>query len=240
MRRLGSCKRHEPSSLTVDGRSGREQPSNRPAANRPFARSLGWPAPEFRGGGRFDDPANEFGVLYAAGDKRTCFLETLDVYRPDRAFLQRLLAMRAETFTPQSGLIPDSYFAKIIGRLRLDDGQRWLDVRASAPQTAVALSREPALAGSLPALGYDKRFKPGDLVGSDRRLTQLIARWAYDNAYAGVAYSCSHDLRLTCWAVFEGAAFSAVPPPLRIERDDPDLIAIAKEFELTVSFTIDQ
>lgn len=198
---------------------------------------LAWPAPAFRGGGRFDDPRNAFGVVYASEARVACYLETLDAYRPDRALLQRLLAMGPDPFSPQSGLVPDDYFAKLIGRFRLDDGQRWLDVRIDAPETAAALSREPTVNTLLPALGYGTRFKPGDLLGFDRRLTQAIARWAFDHGYADLTYSCSHRPRLDCWAIFEGAALSVAGPPLPIEPDDPDLIAVAREFELTISFS---
>src|SRR5688572_4200180 len=102
---------------------------------------LAWPEPAYRGSGRFDDPLNRFGVLYAADERGTCFLETLETYRPDTLLLQRLLVMGAGGFVPQSGAIPDMYFAKQFGRLRVAEGQRMLDLRASAPSTAVALSR---------------------------------------------------------------------------------------------------
>lgn len=175
-------------------------------------------------------------MIYATPARRACFLETLDAFRPDRALLQRLLAMGPDAFTPQSGLIPDANFDKLIGHLRLADGQRWLDIRMNAPESALALCREQAIAALLPELGYGKRFKPGDLVGPDRRLTQAIARWAFERGFAGLAYSCSHDLRLDCWAIFEGAAFVRIDPPSSIEPDDPDLIAVARDFELTISF----
>jgi RES domain len=197
---------------------------------------LAWPPPAFRGAGRFDDPENEFGVIYAAPERRACFLETLDAYRPDRALLQRLLAMGPDAFIPQSGLIPDAYFDKRIGHLRLDPGQRWLDLRMTAPGSAIALSRDPDIAALLPALGYGNRVKPGDFVGSDRSLTQALARWAYERDYAGLAYSCSHDLRLDCWAIFSGARFTIASAPSPIEPDDLELIAVARTFELTVSF----
>jgi hypothetical protein len=39
-------------------------------------------------------------VLYLAEKRRTCFLETLDTYRPDRALLQRLLVSGVTGFVP--------------------------------------------------------------------------------------------------------------------------------------------
>lgn len=198
---------------------------------------LAWPPPAYRGRGRFDDPENEFGVIYAAATRRCCFLETLDTFRPDRALLQRLLAMGPSSFTPQSGLVPDSYFDRLLAPLSLRPGLRWLDARLSAPQTAVALSHDPAIAKVLPGLGYGTRFKPGDLVSSDRALTQMLARWVFEQGLAGIAYSCSHDPSLDCWAIFEGPHFQPAGAPQPISRTDPDLIAVAQLFELTVSFT---
>lgn len=87
-----------------------------------FPDPLAWPPPGFRGSGRFDDPRDDFGVIYAAASRIACYLETLDTYRPDRALLQRLMAKGSEPFTPQSGVIPDDYFTKLIGRFRLDGG----------------------------------------------------------------------------------------------------------------------
>lgn len=197
---------------------------------------LAWPEPPYRGTGRFDDPLNQFGVLYAAVERRTRFLETLDTYRPDTALLQRLLVMGAGGFIPQSGIIPDNYFTKLLGRLRVTERQRWLDLRASAPETAIALSRESTFAAQLPELGYGKRFKPGDLLGSDRRLTQELARWAYEEDFVGIAYSCSHDIQRDCWAIFDSAKIASAGSPLTIEPDDPDVIAAAKLFGLTVTF----
>ena len=99
----------------------------------------------------------------------------------------------------------------------------------------MALGREHEIAMVLPELGYGPRFKPGDLLGSDRRLTQLMARWAYDQGYAGLTYSCSHRPELDCWAIFEGASFSVIGEPATIDPADPEVVAVAREFGLTIS-----
>lgn len=150
--------------------------------------------------------------------------------------LQRLAVAEPEAFDPQSGLVPDDFFDRLIIGLRPDPGQIWLDLRIGAPESAVALSREPTIAAMLPELGYGARFKPGDLLGSDRRLTQMVARWAYKHGYAGLAYSCSHRPHLDCWAIFVGASFSVIGRPAPISRSDPDVIAVAAEFDLTIVF----
>ncbi len=44
---------------------------------------LDWPAWEFAGQNRFDDPIREFRVLYTAERIYTCFIEILAPLRPD-------------------------------------------------------------------------------------------------------------------------------------------------------------
>ncbi len=175
-------------------------------------------------------------MLYAGESRFVCYLESLDQYRPFQALLQQVAIFGPDSFTPRTGLVPASFFTRLVGWFRLDPGQRWLDLRISAPETAVALSREHAIATVLPELGYGPRFKPGDLLGSDRRLTQMVARWAYEQGYAGLTYSCSHRPTLDCWAIFEGASFSVIGKPATIDPADPEVIAVAREFGLTISF----
>ena len=195
---------------------------------------LAWPPPEFRGGGRFDDPENAFGVRSASASRTACFLETLDVYRPDLALLQRLRAMGPDPLAPRAGLVPDDSFARLIARFRIAPGRHLLDLRIDAPETAAEISRDPTMVDRLQVRGYGQRIKPGDLLGSDRRLTQTVARWAFDQGYAGLAYSCSHRPRLDCWAVFEGTPLVVAGPPQPVEPDDPELAAVAQEFGLTI------
>jgi hypothetical protein len=61
-------------------------------------------------------------------------------------------------------------------------------------------------------------FDLGSMLGSSRVLTQAIARWAYDHGAAGLVYHSRLDCRLTCWALFEGAAFS---PLVTLIRSSP-------------------
>ncbi len=57
---------------------------------------------------------------------------------------------------------------------------------------------------------------------------------AYEHGHAGVAYASRLDARLTLWAVFEGAAFEPVGLPKPLAPDDPDLLAVARLFGLSV------
>jgi hypothetical protein len=66
----------------------------------------------------------------------------------------------------------------------------------------------------------------------ERRLTQPISRWAYERSFQGIKYTSRFEHDFTCWAIFEGASFTAAGDPEVIARDDPDLIRAAHIFDL--------
>ena len=139
-----------------------------------------------KGGGsnRFDDPwgANAaYAVIYAAEQRRACFEEVLDQYRPDSDRLAEFFAQHLppadpdDIVPPLAAEIPYEFFLdRRIGFFRLESGQTFLDCRLSATATAHALSTDPRMVPELKRLGH-KRIKPGDFVGSDRRLTQAVS-----------------------------------------------------------------
>jgi hypothetical protein len=107
--------------------------------------------------------------------------------------------------------------------------QRWLDLRSFETRETL----RPELAQTLLDLGLEDLDLSG-VVGPKRQLTQAIARWAYEHEYVGLVYSSRFDPTLTCWAIFEGAAFEPVGLPVPILRDDPDLVSVARFFGLAV------
>jgi hypothetical protein len=194
---------------------------------------LAFPPRPFAGKGRYDHPDAAFLTLYAAEQRRGAFVETLDAFRPavaDLAVARALPEGDSGVEEPAFGAIPDSYFRKLLARLALGKGQRWLDLRS--PETHQVLRSE--LAPTLVLLGYTGRFVWGDLLGHDHRVTQAVAVWAHDRGYDGVTYSSCHDARLDCWAIFDRARFRAVGEPSAIRTDDADLVAVAHLFDLTV------
>lgn len=191
---------------------------------------LAWPPWEYVGSGRFDDPAGEFRVLYATAQRRTAFLETLAHFRPS---LDVLAALRAVENTreplPAPRVPAEWYRARAVGRLRLVTRQQWLDLRSL--ETREALRYE--LAQTLLDLGLEDLDLSGG-AGPKRQLTQAVARWAYERKYRGLAYSSRFDATLTCWAIFEGAAFEPFGLPEPILPDDPDLVSVARSFGIAV------
>lgn len=190
---------------------------------------LTWPPPN--PDGRYSDPRGVFRVLYAASERRAAFLETLQSYRPalrDLALLGRAYPVETPDLPFPIGVVPPQYFAKRIAALRLDRRQRWLDVRS--PRTHAFLRRE--LAADLVDAGYLGPFNFGELIGTDHRITRIVAGWAYDAGYAGIAYPSTHDDRLTCWAIFDRASLLPVGRPQPIQRSDRELVAALELFGL--------
>ncbi len=87
-------------------------------------------------------------------------------------------------------------------------------------------------------LGYCTRFVLGDLLTHRHDITRGIAGWAIDNGFQGIAYANCHDPSLTCWALFEGAKTHQVGKPQPSEASDPDLIAVAKLWNLRTPVTM--
>jgi hypothetical protein len=202
----------------------------------PLCRIGRWPNPlvflpkEAVGAGRFDDPRAEFRVLYAAEQRRACFVETLAIWRPSLRDLADLRAVwGANAPAPWRSAPDDWHLKRCLGRFHLLPGQRWLDLRAF--ETREALRAQ--FADAVIRLGLPDLDVSG-VRGPSRALTQAIARWAYEQGYQGIAYSSRFDDAFDCWAVFEGAAFQPAGPPEPIARDDPDLRATAELFGLVV------
>jgi hypothetical protein len=181
------------------------------------------------GGNRFDDPLGDFRVLYAGETRLACFVETLAPLRPSVADIAALSASAGVTVRPPRQIPADWRRARRIARLRLLPGRRWLDLRA--PETCEALRAE--LAALLLRLGMTD-FDVSGARGPSRELTQRIARWAYDESFAGIAYRSRFDDRLDCWAIFEGAHIASVGAPTPIRRDNPELRIAAQRLGLVV------
>jgi len=170
--------------------------------------------------------------LYAAVERRAAFLETLDVFRHDLLAVaardDHLGATDIPASKPVRQPIPDRFMQRLLVRFGVAEGQRWLDVRA--PETHVALGDE--LGDQLGQLGLGNGIALGDLIANDHRVTRLVAGWAIDQSFDGIAYRSSHHPSLTCWAIFDGATISPYGEALPLNPDDPDLHAVARLWSL--------
>lgn len=108
---------------------------------------------------------------------------------------------------------------------------------AEALQTREYLRK--ALALGLSALGYED-LDVAVVRGQDRRVTRLIARWAYQQVddqgqplYAGVRYLSRLSSDWECWALFDDTLIASQRYE-SIDATDLDLIAVATAFGLHV------
>jgi len=195
---------------------------------------LAFPAVACRGAGRYDDLHGRKSTLYAVVERRAAFLETLDAFRPDLPAIAERNAHLGVTDTPSSKPvrqpIPDGFMQRLLVRFGVADGQRWLDVRV--PETHAVLRDE--LRPQFSQLGLGDRFVLGDLIANDHRITRLVAGWAIDHSFDGIAYRSCHNPALSCWAIFDGATISTHDEARLINPDDPDLHAVARLWNLTI------
>lgn len=188
-------------------------------------------------GNRFDSPTENFAVCYFATKLEACLGETLSRFRPDPALasaadeegFMRLGEVpadwRQQRVAVQANFVPSSSLSVI----------RFLDVEAL--KTRQALRDE--LANLLAFYGHSDLDVP-TVRGSDRRITRWIGKWAFElrddkgvPVFAGIRYLSRLNTDWECWAVFHDVQIeekSRQP----IERENPVLRSVAKEFGLTV------
>ncbi len=187
-----------------------------------------------RAGNRFDIP--RVGVVYFATKLEGCFAETLARFRPSPTLAALVAAeWRAASFL-KPGAVPAGWrHRRTAVKVNADRGYEFLDVEALA--THQVLRQELAL--GLSALGHAD-LDVGVVRGPDRRVTRLIADWAYQQEtgdglgrFAGIRYNSRLSSEWTCWAVFPGVDLQP-REALPIEREMPELVAVAERFSLRV------
>ncbi|HEX2924160.1 MAG TPA: RES family NAD+ phosphorylase [Chloroflexota bacterium] len=191
---------------------------------------LAWPPRGLTGAGRFDDPLGQFSTLYAAEQRRACFIESLARFRASPKVLAELRRVSGTSDTVLSPSVPLDWCAKRgVARFYLRAGQRWLDLRSI--ETREALRTELAeLLVNLNLADLDA----GEVLSPNRQLTQAISRWAYERGYNGIAYKSRLDDDLDCWALFQGASIEMVGSIEPISPHDPDFREAATLFGLVI------
>jgi hypothetical protein len=190
-----------------------------------------------RAGNRFDSPTEDFSVCYFATDLKACFGETLSRFRPNPALADAAKEegfmgvgevpadWRNQRIAVQAGFIPSELLPTI----------RFLDVEAL--QTRRQLEKD--LAPLLAYYGYAELDVP-TVRGGDRRITRWISKWVFDlrdedgaPLFAGIRYLSRLNTDWECWAVFHDVEIKELSRQ-PIERGNPSLAVIAREFDLTV------
>lgn len=189
-----------------------------------------------RAGNRFDVTVSpDVGILYFSTDLETCYSEVLARFRPDPRIASIVRKDWADRGWMEIGAVPaDWRFRRSVAQVYLEDDQPILDLTATA---TVDFLREE-LAYGLATLGYDD-LDHGLLRGPDRRVTRLVADWAYQQydgevpRWWGIKYTSRLDNSGECWAVFPDAEMRMVlSRPVAL--DDPALEAVARRFQLKV------
>jgi hypothetical protein len=187
------------------------------------------------GGNRFDPLSARVDVLYFGTDLDACFGETLARLRPNLnlvAVIQN--EWRERGFMEPGSVAADWRQRRSAVHVGVPEGAGFLDVEA--PETHQFLRGELAL--GLSALGLHD-LDVSTVRGPDRRVTRLIADWAYlandgeRPLYAGIRYESRVRSGWECWALFDDEELSLeVIETLPITLDMPALRRIADLFDL--------
>jgi len=189
------------------------------------------------GANRFDPLMADVGVLYFGTDLETCFGETLARLRPSLKVLSVVEdEWRELGFMGAGTVAADWRQRRSAVHVRLPSHTRFVDVESAV--THQFLRKELAL--GLSALGLDD-LDVATVRGPDRRVTRLIADWAYladDDGkplYAGIRYESRIRSGWECWAVFDDEDLELeVLEILPLTPDMPSLQEVARLFRLRV------
>lgn len=188
-----------------------------------------------RSGNRFDSTDANFAVLYFATTLEGCFGETLARFRPSLD----MVALVKDDWQARSfmdvGSVPRGWRQRRTSvRALVEPDRQFLDVESR--HTHQYLREKLAL--GLSSLGYQD-LDVATVRGSDRRVTRLIASWAFRATgpngfpYAGIRYLSRLDTAWELWAVFDDVPIE--PLETRpILPDTHELRTVAAEFGLTV------
>lgn len=195
------------------------------------------PGAILQGANRFDPLTMAYGVLYFGTTLEACFGETLARFRPSIDLLALVGdEWRELGFMPVGSVAADWRQRRTAVHVRLPEGLEFLDVES--PTTHQFLRSELAL--GLSAMGLHD-LDVSTVRGPNRQVTQLISEWAYTASdderprYAGIRYQSRIRSGWECWALFDDEELDlGVVESLPITPDMPDLVAVAKLFELHV------
>lgn len=184
-----------------------------------------------RAGNRWDVPGK--GVTYFASNRAGCYAETLARFRPTTA-IRAAVKDEDPTFMMVGGVPADWRHRRVVGSASLQNPLPFIDVEE--PSTHEHLTTQ--LAATLGALGVDL-VDVGIVRGRNRLITRAIAQWVFDATddagdylYSGIRYM-SRLGAWECWAVFDGVLMYE-QSRRTIDVEDPELIAVADQFDLRV------
>jgi hypothetical protein len=186
-------------------------------------------------GNRYDDPEGEYRVLYAAGQRRGAFLETLARFRADQHLIAELAEIDDDPAYPtiEAATVPSEWLQTRCAGAARADSLPFVDISHSR---SLALLRHE-LASRLVHYGLDD-LDAGDIrKRTPRALTQEVSRYVFERpeAFAGIRYLSRLGDELTNWGIFEGSELDAILEDNEaIEPDDPDFVSALETLHLTL------
>ncbi|MGA7669674.1 MAG: RES family NAD+ phosphorylase [Nitrolancea sp.] len=210
------------------------------------------PAPwEYCGSNRFDDPQQEFRVIYCASERSAAFGETLARYRrslsllallqevdDDEESLEDALRGLLDPSDERCGVVPaDWRFKRQIGTTVLDSTLRFAAI--SEPESVAYLRTVLAPAATMLSLAD---VDLGTIFSSNRGITQQCARHIYElhnehgtPLFAGICYPSRINQYWTCWAIFHDR-MSHTPgiAETTIDPHDPGFLDAARLLDLSI------
>ena len=186
-------------------------------------------------GNRFDSAEGLFGVLYFATNLEGCFGETLVGFRPSLPMVALVEEEWRERGFMDVGSVPQEWrLRRSSVKVQVGTDSPFLDIESR--QTHQFLRGELAL--GLSSLGYQD-LDVSMVRGPDRRVTRLIASWAYKFmpedgvSFAGIRYLSRIDTKWELWAVFNDVPIEPVETRPILPQTD-ELRKVANEFGLIV------
>jgi hypothetical protein len=208
---------------------------------------------------RFDDPRTDleeehrFRMIYCATDRQGALGETIADFRPPMMRLASKLNTVSDdepledsypnTNDPADssrGLVEAEWRAKrAMGHTVLERGLQFVDLGSARTLQQLRASFGD-WAPDIAARDIDQSL----VMGPSRDITQQIARYIYEQTdeigvplFAGIRYISRLDQGWECWAIFSDRIRHIPGRPGIAETifpDDPDLLAVASIFRLTI------
>lgn len=194
-------------------------------------------------GNRWDDPNEDYRLLYACSQRQGAFVETLARFRPDPHVLAGLQDI--EDDEDSEALLPGQVHPSWVWERRI--GTATVDGTYAAVSTAAWITHlRSAMAARIIHHGLTDLDAAALRSSAPRRLTQDISRYVYEmttedglQAYDGIRYLSRLGDEFTNWAIFEPADAStwkliSDASCESIETEDEDFLAALEALNLTL------
>jgi hypothetical protein len=191
-----------------------------------------WPdwayaAPDGTFGNRWDDPAGEYRVLYAASQRLAAYVETLAPFRPDLAVVMALADIDGEDDSTPVGVVPRAWLdTRLLGEavlagqfVDIGDARSLATLRAPLASRAIHYGIAEIDAAAI------RRSAPR---GFTQEVSRFVHEWQEDTGpVAGIRYRSRYGDGLINWAIFESTTMAGSPvlspSTAPLSPNDPEL-----------------